>query len=529
VIPVARLGLPAFGLLFLATQLAAQSSDRDESTRSSVPASTPVPEPGEVGVEVGDGWGEVDAAAGGEEPDDIGFDAPSAPSEATTAPGILEGWGTLRHRLALWSERLDDEPFARARQSADFALRYKKPLRPGAQELTLRLFGEIHLEYDFVYLHEPDRFDEVTLETYRSQVIGREGYAALSWGALELTVGRQIVPWGQGELLTTIDVVNPRDQREPGLADIEDIRMAVMASRLGLFIESHRIEAMVVHETFFGLRPPPLSFYSPIRALLLEDPALLQALAGKTVRYTHGFDRFDDPLGQIYGRWSYVGAGVDLALYAAYTREQQGVPVLPGMGALATAEVALELPLEHTHFTMLGHSGAKPLGPFVVRWEIAVDLGRPFSAIGPDEGLLAIESERRNQLSWFAAVSYAGSSDSSIAIEYSQSHVFDMPAGEPGSTLKLLGPVTQPGFGLQIMHSFPRERFRAAISAVVIGVDPYNGGFARAEFDYELAEALHAGLGYVVYVPSRTEFGPLYGLTTHDQAFAALRWDFVFE
>ena len=189
----------------------------------------------------------ADAAGFGSAPAATSTSTPAPTEDADDEPGTLDAAGYLAHRLALWSKRFSSEPLAQSRQTADLALRYKKPFHLGDSRLLLRLVGEGLVEYDFAYLHDPERFDQATIDTYRFHVIGRETYAALSWGPLELTFGRQIVPFGQGDILSPLDIVNPRDTREPGLAELEDIRMAVLASRVGLFSGPHRLEALVVH------------------------------------------------------------------------------------------------------------------------------------------------------------------------------------------------------------------------------------------------------------------------------------------
>ncbi|MDP6945441.1 MAG: hypothetical protein QF464_14935, partial [Myxococcota bacterium] len=89
-------------------------------------------------------------------------------------------------------------------------------------------------------------YDTATLETYEWLVNTREVQLAASLGDFEVTVGRQIVAWGEGDMLSPIDVVNPRDMREPGQSDLADVRLPVLASRVGYFTGAHRFELMIV-------------------------------------------------------------------------------------------------------------------------------------------------------------------------------------------------------------------------------------------------------------------------------------------
>lgn len=518
-----------FAALALSAAAYARAQPADEGRGAGAPSEPPptdAPPPASAATDT--------SAGGGDDADSIGFGAaapatssqPSTPVTTESEPGTLEVSGNLRHRAALWIERMGEEPFAQARQIADLAVRYKKPFHVGDDRLLLRLVGEVSAEYDFAYLHDRERFDQATLDVYEWNVIGRESYAALSWGALELTVGRQIVPWGQGQMITPLDVINPRDLREPYLAEVEDIRMAVLASRAGLFFGPHRLEAMVVHESYFGLRAPPLGDFSPLRRLILDDPRRAAALEGKTLHYENVPDRFVEGAGQFYGRYAYTGAGVDLALYAASTLDRIGVPQSPDPRAVASSS-NIALPLWHPRYAMFGHSGAKPIGAVLLRWELGVELDRPLTVrTGPDQPLGMIQ---RHQLNAMLGLSYSGIEDTTLTLEYGQGLVLDNPERAAGDPRSLLMPVEAPALAARVTRSALRERLLITLTGMLQGFDPFVGAFGRAELDYELFEAFHAGLGYIAYFPSATQFGPLYGFERNDRLYATLRWHFVLQ
>jgi hypothetical protein len=490
-----------------------------------------LPSPAESDDEAG--WGEdADAVGWGEEEEDwggndaVGFAEPSAPAaavgEAAAVPQEPSSWtlsGFLRTRQALWVERFDDNPLAQARQSADFEGRYGTQL----DDLELRLLGQIHFEYDAAYLVERDSYDDATLDAYEWQIIGGETFAALSTGPLEITLGRQIVAWGKGEMLSPLDVVNPRDMREPGLAELVDIRMAVLASRVGLFVDAHRFELMVVHEAFFGLQPAPLSDFSPFRAQLARDPTVGTLLAGRSLEIEHAPDRFDPEASQLFGRWTWAGHGIDLALYGARVLDRQGVAGLPTAGDLTSDPIPLRL--RHPHYSMVGHAGALPEGDFVLRWELGADIHRPLMTTDTTAPVFNIDSIRRNQLNWMAGVTYAGISDGQLGVEYAQAYVLHGPGDDDAEVL--LVPVDAPAFALRYSHNFLRETLQLLVAATAFGLEDFRGFFVRAELNYELQDALKIGLGYATFQPHGEDFGPLTGFDEHDRLFATLRWDFA--
>jgi hypothetical protein len=84
--------------------------------------------------------------------------------------------------------------------------------------------------------------------------------------------------------LSVLDLINPRDLREPLLSDPADLRMPVLMTRAGLTLDRARAELVVVHEPYFGLLAPPLGEFSPLRKLLLENPAFGPTIQGRTLR-----------------------------------------------------------------------------------------------------------------------------------------------------------------------------------------------------------------------------------------------------
>ena len=466
-------------------------------------------------------WGDGDDGA-----DTIGFGEADAPTHATgLPPGELSASGFVRTHEALWLERLDERPLAKARQSLDLGLRYKKRLSAGADPPMLRMVGDIHFEQDLAYLIDRDDFDDATLDTYESQIIGGESFAALSVGAFELTVGRQIVAWGQGEMLSPLDVVNPRDMRELGLAELDDVRMAVLASRVGVFVEQHRFEVMLVHESFFGLTPPPFSDFSPLRALVLNDPVGGSVLAGRGARFEHVPGRFDAKAGQVFGRWSWTGPGIDLALYGASLLDRRGIPQLPDPADLLTVD-PLVLRLYHPRYTMAGHAGALPAGDFVLRWELGVEIDRPLLVTDVPTSSLDLRVARHEQVNGMLGITFGGIEDGSIGFEVAQQWLPGGPSFEPGQP-GLLAPVEEPAFALRWMQNLMRERMRVTMVGTAFGVTEFLGWFARAEAGYDIVDALELGLGVATYHPHGEALGPLLGLDRHDRLFTWMRWDFL--
>lgn len=462
--------------------------------------------------------------------DDAGF--ADITTTATLAPEEPRYWsisGVLRTDNALWVERFDDNPFAKARQNLDLRAEFKRR--------AVRAVAEVHLEYDLAYLYERDSYGAATRSAYEWQIEPRELFASVALGPFDLTVGRQIIAWGTGDVISPLDVVNPRDTREPGLADLDDLRVPVLASRLGFFLGSNKLEAIMIHEAFFGYRGPPLGPFSSLPSLI--DPMLVAALSDRTVRYRDEPGRFISTAQQFLLRWRYAGVGADVSLYAASVLLRNGVLALPPPDALmGTGDI--EIILDHPRYTMLGQSGAVAVGSFLLRWELALDLARPINVGSPTAMPPRLAAEDHNVLNAMIGATYSGIENASFVLEVGQGLVVD---GRPdagdgplmldegagvviGPAPEFLLPVEEPTFSLRILYTFLRDRMQAAGAVTVFGYKAQLGALARAELAYNIRDALQVSLGYITYQPG-SELGPLTGLSSHDRLFLKLRWDFV--
>ncbi|MEC8022477.1 MAG: DUF1302 family protein, partial [Myxococcota bacterium] len=375
------------------------------------------------------------------------------------------------------------------------------------------------------YLHERNSYDKPTLREYEFQVLTRDVFLAFSLGAAELTIGRQIIAWGEGDALSPLDVVNPRDLREPGLADLDDIRLPLLATRLGVFIGDHRIEAMVVHEFSYGLRSPPFGPFSPFEAVLSSDPQTAAFLSTfSMIDFNDLQPQFGLETQQPHFRWVYKGPSVDLGLYAAYTLDKGGV-----VSQMRYEGDRLFLDLDHQYYGVIGHSGAAAVDAFLFKWEVGVQLDRLFNTGTIDLNTAAqayatgkpipFSASRESLVDVMLGVTYTPISDLVLGLEFSKSTFFDKPDA-------LLFPVDQEQLAFRVTYTTLKERLQLSGAVSVIGFDPKIDVFARVEVNYNVVDTFDIGLGYVMYFPGEdTSF--ISGFDSHDRLFLKFRWDFT--
>lgn len=463
--------------------------------------------------------------------DEVGFGevatGESELQEAAPSTGNLSLNSCFRSQEALWTERLDSQALAKARQNLDLDLRYKMSIKGLLQDpIDIRLVGGAHLEYDFAYLIDTKDYDQATIDTYRSQIIGRDTYLSASYQILEVTFGRQTLNWGQGIVLSPLDVVSAKDNREPYLVDLEDMRLPVLLTRLQLSLGEHRLESVYVHESYFGLRPSPMGTFSPIRPLIESDAQIEGLLAEKSLHYRDIPGRFVNRAGQFLQRWSYSGSGVDLSAYVGTLLDNQGVMTMPTASNLGGDQIDIEL--WHPRYTTFAHTGSTPLKDVLLKWELGFDLNRSINVINENRSLLTQKIEKHSRINGLLGADYTGIDSTTIILEYQQSYLFSNPERKKNSDFETVFPEEQPKVALRAEHKMLQEQLSISAMVVVAGIWDYTGWLGRAEAFYKLRDALTVGLGYIVYMPN-DEISMLGGFKTHDRVYASLRWDFLLE
>jgi hypothetical protein len=474
------------------------------------------------------------APSAGAPGDDLGFgDAPAASAGSASEPSSSEPspWalsGSVREQSAVRTEAGVVSRLAKLRTLFDLQLSYNRDFVLLGAGASFRVVASGHGEYDLAML-EQSVYDLPTREVYTWQAYPQDLYAALTWGVLDLSFGKQIVPQGQGEVLSSLDLVNPRDLREPVVTDPIDMRLAVLMSRLGLRLGDVHLEGILVHESNPGLIAPPLGEYSPIRKLLLMS-GFSDTFGGREVRYDHRPEAtmFRSRSAQYHGRLSYQGQGYELALHAGSVLDALGIASLPTPEELELSELYLDL--FHPRYTVVGHSGTFTSGEFVFRWEAVVDIHRLTTTRRMDTSLLRLEASRFTQLHGMLGVTWVPDTTTNASLELLQSYVFDEPTRHPqlGSPpMALLWPVEAPQLAFRASHTFFDDRVTLNLLAILIGIYPFNGFAGRADLTVKLNEAFQLNLGYVAYHASATHFGPFYSFGLNDRVLLSLRWDFA--
>lgn len=113
-------------------------------------------------------------------------------------------------------------------------------------------------------LHGRDNYTSDVLDSYEYFLDVKDAYiqGTLS-NSLDIKIGRQIVIWGKSDSIRITDVINPLDIREPGMVDIEDLRLSETMTKLDYYFGDYGLSAMVIHEARLPIEPAFGSDYRP--------------------------------------------------------------------------------------------------------------------------------------------------------------------------------------------------------------------------------------------------------------------------
>ena len=127
--------------------------------------------------------------------------------------------------------------------------------------------------YDAIYdIRGKEKYSEDEIDELQSEV---ELYDAYIEGNIadnvDIKLGRQVVVWGRSDTIRVTDVLNPIDNRRPGMVDIEDLRLPVAMAKVDYFVGDWRITPIAVLEQRFTKNPPARSAFNPSPNSQSED------------------------------------------------------------------------------------------------------------------------------------------------------------------------------------------------------------------------------------------------------------------
>lgn len=341
--------------------------------------------------------------------------------------------------------------------------------------------------YDAAYaLNGRDNYPDEVLDAYESEAeLGEAWVQGRVNQHTDIKLGRQIVVWGKSDNIRITDVINPLDNREAGMVDIEDLRLPIGMARLDYYVGEWGLTAMAIPEIRFNKNPPLRGEYYPYPMALPKE--VVPGDGGENTEYAFAANG-------IFSGW-------DLSLYWAQIYDDN-----PHFTNTATGPV-----LQHSRLTMNGIATNVAINNWLLKAEAAYFSGLTYNSL-PGKNLSRTDT--------LLGLEYSGFSDTTLSLEIANRHINKYEKVLANEGLKEDIWQTAVRYQGDFLHA--RLHLLALLTAFGKGLD--EGGFGRYSAAYDIADALTLTGGIVSYEGG--EQLPFGAIADNDRLFLDLKYSF---
>lgn len=336
--------------------------------------------------------------------------------------------------------------------------------------------------YDAIYDLRDEDYSHNELKEQRFEAELFDAYVEGSISdSLDVKVGRQVVVWGRSDTIRIADVLNPLDNRRPGMVDIEDLRLPVAMVKVDYFVGNWRVTPLAMVEQRFSKNPAFGSAFNP-----MQNPNLQES---DTDDVTYALS--------VGGEFS----GWDVNFYAAHMYDDEGYVKL---GATPT--------LEHEKVNMFGTAFNVLSGAWLFKTELAYFDGLQYTST---------QEKEFSRTDALVGVEYKGIADTLMSYDVSLRHINSYDSRLLNERIALEENVYQHAF--RVTSDFMNATLTANYLISLYGEKLDEGGFQRLWVKYELAEGLNLNAGVVDYIGGSTLFD---SIKDNDMVFADISYSF---
>lgn len=336
--------------------------------------------------------------------------------------------------------------------------------------------------YDAIYnLNGHKKYTQEYLDRYEQELKINEIYLNMNViPFLKIIIGRQIVVWGFSELFQVVDCINPLDLREPGMADISDMRLPLFMTRTILELNRFSIEANLIHESAFNIVPVKGSNFYVYQILIPENK---YSNGGKNTEFTLSgkvlLNRFDISvhLASVLNNSSHIVSKLPLSEIQNILNNKD-----------TNISDRITLMQEHERLHLGGIAALSVFGNYILKYEIAYIQGLKY---------FSRPKEKLNRVDLLLGVDYYGIKDAIISFE-----IVDKILLQHKKIMASIEQVEKHDFawGLQIQKNLLKNYLRIYGLFMINGINGKNGGFARISAQYDVIDNLAITLGTNLYL-----------------------------
>ena len=395
---------------------------------------------------------------------DDGDDSPAATKEDTASRDRFAPFGSLSLETS-WNFG-HDAPEPGQPDYRDLSrLRFTGSLGADMDMGSWRLRASGHAFYDAAWaLGDRELYSDTFLDGYESEAEIDDLYLAGSLTpSLDLKVGRQVVVWGKADNLRVTDLLNPLDNRTPGLVDIKYRRLPVTMTKLDYYRGDWNLSGMVLHEVRFDRNPLFNGEFFPGGQPLPPER--------KPTDFALDSQQYALALNGIFSGW-------DLSIYQAWVYDARAHLVHSDQGVF----------LEHNRVAMSGLTTNIAFGNWLLKGEAAWWQGLEYGAVSGDDF---------DRLDLMLGLEYTGFAETVLSIEIVNRHLMDF-------DLRLAaGPDFAQEDSLQTAVMLKRDFFNDTLTGKILciffGGHGEDGAFERLQLEYDYSDHVTLTGGILLY------------------------------
>ncbi len=346
--------------------------------------------------------------------------------------------------------------------------------------------------YDFAYLaNGRGEYTGAVLDRYEWDAdVGELWVEGPLLPALDLKLGRQIVNWGRSDTLRVLDVLNPVDNREPGLLDLVDLRLPITMAKLSYYPHPRwSVTGIYIPEIRFSIDPAFGSDFYP--AAMPPPPQITSS----------GFTDRPEWAAAVSG----IFEGWDISFHFADAYEDA-----PRLDPLAFPGA---FQLKHSRVLLGGVGGNYTLGSWLVKGELAVLDGIDFATTG-----------EKTRIDAMLGLEYYGLAENTFALEIVNRHLDDFEDSMKG--LPDLAQHDTVETALRWSADWWNARLHSTALVIVLGEKAQDGTVLRFSADYDIRDALVAGAGIQIFLKGTDSDGLLNSFAQNDRVFLRIKYSF---
>ncbi len=307
-----------------------------------------------------------------------------------------------------------------------------------------------------------------SLNTYESELEIGEGYLLGSLtDNLDIKIGRQIVVWGKSDSLRVTDVINPLDNRELGLVDIEDLRLPVLMTRLDYYYNDWQVSLLAQHEHRDPKEAAMNSEYFPSSVLPIPPGVQFPDISKRPMQ-------LDETTFSFAANGRFVGW--DLSFYGGRFKDSRW------------SFINNKTEREYGLFNMVGAATNVLMGAWLLKAELAFLNGLAYNTV----------EKSQDRMDLLLGFEYKGIADTTISLEVADRY------------LTRYTPIMKnlPDFvdehelqtALRVLYNFNHDRATLGYLGQYLGSKFEKGGFHRIWLEYELTQSVNITGGVIDYL-----------------------------